>query len=127
VRVYFAARYSKRKKLRRYRKELERVGHSVTSRWLDEGAEETAATATRDLDDIKSADLLILFSEQPRCRTRGGRFVEAGYALGLGRRVIAVGGVENIFGHLLQHFETWGQCLSALSHVSLRHVWAQVL
>jgi hypothetical protein len=128
---YLAARYSRRFELRRYRKQLARLGHTVTSRWLDGKSDEDAATAHRDLQDVERADALILFCEKPRCPTRGGRFIETGYALGLGKAVTAIGvDIENIFLYLpdIMRFDTWTDCLAVLSQpcsqtVSLRHVW----
>jgi nucleoside 2-deoxyribosyltransferase len=115
---YFAARFSKRSELRRYRKQLTRLGHTVTSRWLDGRATENAATAARDLADIETADICIWFTEQPRCPSRGGRHFEAGYAAGCGKGLIIIGGVENIFGYLdcITRFDCWSECLAALSN-----------
>jgi len=48
--------------MRRYRKQLQQAGHSVTSRWLDKDCEEDADTAVRDLVDVESADCVILFA-----------------------------------------------------------------
>jgi nucleoside 2-deoxyribosyltransferase len=124
---YLAARWTRRSELRRYRKQLTSLGHTCTSQWLDGSNIENAATAHRDLCDVQSADGLILFCEKPRCATRGGRFIETGYALGLNKFVIAVGAeIENIFLHLpeIMRFNTWTECLAALQTVSLRHVWA---
>jgi nucleoside 2-deoxyribosyltransferase len=118
MKYYFAARFSKRSQLRRYRKQLIHLGHTCTSQWLDGESDENAATAHRDLCDVEAADGLILFCETPRCATRGGRFIETGYALGLGKAVIAVGAdIENIFMRLpdVQRFNTWPDCLAHLA------------
>jgi hypothetical protein len=54
-----------------------------------------------DLQDIEAADTLVLFSEDPLIGTpRGGRHFETGYAFGRGKRVVIVGGEENIFHYL---------------------------
>jgi len=126
VKIYLAARYSRRLELCTYREELRAAGHQVTSRWLngghqidneglaigDEGeaavgrGEAIAAVfAEQDLEDIDAADLLIAFTEQPResgGRNRGGRHVELGYAIaadrwGAGLGVWVVGPRENVF------------------------------
>jgi nucleoside 2-deoxyribosyltransferase len=117
MKYYFAARFSKRVELRRYRAQLTRLGHVVTSRWLDGKADENAATASRDLADIDTADVCIWFTEQPRSATRGGRHFEAGYAAGRGKNLIIVGPVEHIFCHLgnIERFGCWPECLAAFS------------
>ena len=62
ISYYLASRYSRRTEMRRYRKQLQQAGHSVTSRWLDKDCEEDADTAVRDLVDVESADCVILFA-----------------------------------------------------------------
>ncbi len=142
-RVYLAARYSKRELLCGYRAEVEALGATVTSRWLngdhqlnDKGqpiyedgtlmldadgsvqAPDAARRrfATEDADDVIRASVLIAFTEEPRqTRSRGGRHVELGMALGLlaaremvedtslhycgpaMKRVIVIGPRENVF------------------------------
>lgn len=110
-RIYLAARYSKRDLLCGYRDEIQSMGATVTSRWLngdhqlnDKGqpvyedgtlmldadgsvqAPDAARRrfATEDADDVISASVLIAFSEEPRqTNSRGGRHVELGMAIGL--------------------------------------------
>ena len=76
--IYLAARYSRRDQLRSLRDELHRLGHVVTSRWLEtkfgnQPGESSAAPpeyraryAIIDLQDIEAADALVCFTEQPR-------------------------------------------------------------
>jgi hypothetical protein len=52
---YLASRYSRRSEMRKYRRQLERAGHRVTSRWLTEDSAENSQTASRDLADIETA------------------------------------------------------------------------
>ncbi|MGA7887640.1 MAG: hypothetical protein WCA44_18045 [Acidobacteriaceae bacterium] len=112
--VYLAGRYSRRNELCALAIDLTRAGFRVTSRWLGEdkpldtklGDDSPAfylATAHIDIEDICRADTLLFFAEDPHTGTpRGGRHVEFGFALGLGKRVVVIGGHENIF-HYLPH------------------------
>lgn len=116
MRFYLAARYSRMEEMRHCRVSLEALGHDVTSRWIngshqisesqdgDSGADDEKTVALRqeygmeDLRDVCAADVLIAFTETPRCGpTRGGRHVEMGLAMGRGIPVIVCGPRENIF------------------------------
>lgn len=95
MKIYLAARYSRREELCQYRKELEAIGHEITSRWLNgkhqidkagvpigdkgeklvegDSAESSAAAdalrahfVTEDLTDVQSAYTVISFTEPPR-------------------------------------------------------------
>jgi hypothetical protein len=116
---YLASRFSRRHELQGYRADLARIGHTVTSRWIDQEQDEVGeAAAKRDIDDIDIADELILFSEQPRCPTRGGRWFEAGYAVAQGKPVIIVGPLENIFCNLseIKKFVGWPAAIQVIGH-----------
>ena len=112
MKIYLAARYSRREELCGYRSQLEALGHTVTSRWLngnhqvdDQGLSVEAKRAERerfaieDRDDVLAANVLIAFTEIPRSsNSRGGRHVELGIAIGTQRMaVIVVGPRENVF------------------------------
>ena len=109
MKIYLAARYSRREELVAYATMLHKLGHEVTSTWLDsnyEGSdyesthcppEDRARIATCDFRDIMLCNMLIHFTEEPRNGSRGGRHVEMGIALGLMKRVAIVGPAENIF------------------------------
>lgn len=147
MKIYLASRYSRREELCLYRAELEAMGHTVTSRWLngshqidkagipigdkgeklvegDSRANSPEANAlrthfvTEDCADVEEADLVISFTEPPRSalENRGGRHVEFGLALGLGKNVWVVGYRENLFHWLPQvaFFETWESCRAAI-------------
>jgi hypothetical protein len=54
------------------------------------------------LEDLNEVDTLIFFSEDSETSwPRGGRCVEYGIALALGRRLLMVGPRENLFHELL--------------------------
>ena len=130
MRIYLAARYSRYQELQGYATELERAGHEVTSRWIqgnhqisDKELSEEAAEARRiqfaqeDLADLFKAELCISFTEVPRgSNSRGGRHVEFGIALGVGKPTYIVGHRENVFHCLpqVQFFPTWEQALGTL-------------
>lgn len=124
MKIYLAARYSRRLELCGYRESLQFAGHLVTSRWLngshqidrdglklgalgeeyvESGTEERAAElrdffASEDMEDVRNADLVLAFTEEPRAdASRGGRHVEAGLALAWGKPLRIVGPRENIF------------------------------
>ena len=125
MKIYLASRYSRREELCVYRAALQAIGHEVTSRWLNgahqiapdgsplnaerekqfedmsdrSGAELRQACLQEDMADVEAADLLIAFTEQPRADggSRGGRHVELGLALALGKQIIVVGPRENLF------------------------------
>ena len=85
MKVYLAARYSRREELCGYREQLVAMGHEVTSRWLNgehQALDEELVTrpslamrfALDDLEDIEASRMLVAFTESPRTgATRGGR------------------------------------------------------
>lgn len=123
MKIYLAARYSRREELCKYRDMLEGTCcHKVTSRWLhgnhqaDDsglGGEESAARgfAEEDSEDLRAADAVISFTEEPRkpSSTRGGRHVEFGMGLALGKHLAVIGYRENVF-HCLKsvfYYPSW--------------------
>jgi hypothetical protein len=119
--VYLAGRYSRQAELLKVAEVLDGYDIDVNSRWLFGDHEmrtgdhsTNARYATEDLEDIRRADVLVAFSEPStvwpivNCTSpgRGGRHVELGFALGIGRHVAVVGPVENVFCDLpvVAHF-----------------------
>lgn len=123
MKIYLASRYSRREELCEYRSQLRAMGHVVTSRWLDgnhqvsdKGLSEQAAEADRtrfaveDWEDLTAAEVCISFTEEPRTElTRGGRHVEFGGALAMGKLCIVIGHRENVFHCLpgVHYRSTW--------------------
>ena len=110
TKFYLAARYSRHAEMRGYADQLEALGHTVTSRWingehqasdgelLDPGnADHARKLMQEDLEDIFEADTFVAFTEAQREPTRGGRHVEFGLALWACKRIFLVGPVENLF------------------------------
>lgn len=142
MRIYLASRYSRREELCIYREQLQASGFDVQARWLngghqlsnegnpigdngeklvEEGGEEAAKLrahfANDDWEDVTQADCVISWTEPPRSSAnRGGRHVEFGIALAMGKRCIVIGYRENIFHWLpqVEFYETWGEALSAI-------------
>lgn len=78
------------------------VGHEIIARWLNAEFNRTETytksdrvkIAKEDSDDVTAADALVLCAS-PR-RIPGGKFVEAGIAIGQGKRVFILGHRENM-------------------------------
>lgn len=117
--IYLAARYSRNDEMRGVRDVLEAFGHKVTSRWIDlhDGTlpqsfvaeklnadpEDCSKYAQIDINDLRAADTIISFTSADG-GGKGGRHVEFGLALGLGKHLIIVGPRENVF-HTLPSVE----------------------
>lgn len=132
MKIYLAAQYSQKHEIALKKQELQGLGFIVTSTWMEEPDDPNvslkdvrhvvlAAYASRDVEEIDAADMLVLFTVDPDERTRrGGRHVEYGYALGRGKAVCIVGPQENIFHHLLPAdlcFPSWGHFVDSVSGV----------
>lgn len=103
MRIYIAGRYSRRVEFQDFANQLKEIGHTITSRWLDgrhDGVDD-AQCAKDDFEDVKSADVVISFTEEPRCATRGGRHVEFGLALAWGKPCIMIGDKKEHVFHSL--------------------------
>lgn len=112
MRIYLAARFGRQAELREYRSQLQALGHTVLSRWLDEDpSQETdlsvwRARAVDDLEDIRRCEVMLSFTDgEP---ARGGRHVETGIAIERGMRLVVIGPVEHVFHALAQaRHESW--------------------
>lgn len=127
MKIYLAARYSQYKYLQKIAHILSLKGHDITSRWIMGGHEiskegsteahflERRKFAEDDLHDLQNSDCCISFTEEPRSSlSRGGRHVEFGIALALGKRNIVIGPAENVF-HCLPQVEIFDSIESLLS------------
>lgn len=121
MKIYIAAPYAVRDELRSYALDLTRVGHTITSSWLDatheinQGSLETAPDLSdayaqqhsmKDIEEVMSSDLLIFVTWDKAQHiaawkdlggNSGGRHVETGVALSHDIPVIVWGAPENIF------------------------------
>lgn len=105
VKVYLAGPFERGGEIARIGLLLMQRGHVVTARWLVQHEEardsrELRRQAAADLEDIGAADALVAVTLPGS--PRGGRHVEFGYALALGKRVVILGQPENVFHHLPQ-------------------------
>lgn len=130
--VYLAARYSRHPEMQGVRDVLHAIGYRVTSRWIDQhgGTQPTSFTpealnsdpescavlGQHDVEDVQAAEIVISFTDAAG-GGKGGRHVEFGLALGLGKRVIVCGPREHIFHTLSQveHYPTWRHLVMALT------------
>ncbi len=127
--VYLASRYARREEMQAVAADLQQMGHTVTSRWINgsheledhPAPEDRRRLAQEDMLDILDANCLISFTEQPRASGespgRGGRHVEFGIALGgCTMRLIVVGWRENVFHWLprVEFFPDWQGAKEAL-------------
>jgi hypothetical protein len=135
MRAYLAARYSRHDEMQGVRDVLQgALGIEVTSRWIDchtdvvgdftssfttevlnDRPEDCAPLGQHDLDDIDAADAVISFTSDGT--GKGGRHVEFGYGLALGKRCIVVGAREHVF-HTLKQVEwypDWPRLVMALT------------
>lgn len=141
TRIYLASRYSRRAELCGYRDQLQALGYTVTSRWLNGshqiGSDGTPLTedgealvefgdpalakelrqafAWEDLIDVAGSDQLIAFTEEPyQTASRGGRWFEMGYAYARGLSLTIVGPRENLFCWLpvVRQFDTWEEAVA---------------
>lgn len=126
MKIYLASRYSRFEEMQACRDDLIAAGHTVTARWVEgehqaADADLTTALAGKfaheDCVDLAEADCVINFTEPPRTGpTRGGRHVEFGMALVMGKRVVVVGHRENVFHALpaVEFYPSWAQAYAAI-------------
>lgn len=131
--VYLASRYSRHDEMQGVRTVLEALCDvTVTSRWIDlhdgsaplsrtaeqlhQDTEGSSVYALHDLEDLRAADTVISFTDGSNS-SKGGRHVEFGAALALGKRSILVGPRENVFHTLpeVEWFPNWSWFVMALS------------
>ena len=123
--IYLAATYSRNAEMRGARDVLESFGYEITSRWIDDPAvydegrleSDTAACgrfAEATLGDILGAETVISFTGGGG---KGGRHVEFGLAVALGKRLVVVGPREHVFHTLpqVEWFPDWPRLVIAWS------------
>ena len=130
LRIYIAGRITRRHEAHALGRQLQSLGHVITSRWMrpeadhvaPEGKSEEAAYPDRqrfaleDVEDLTHSDCAILLGEPPRNTSRGGRLVEFGIALGFGCRVMVIGHRETVFQCLpeVEFYATEGALVARL-------------
>jgi hypothetical protein len=129
---YLAARYSRNAEMRACRDDLAALGYEVTSRWIDLHAGRVPVSfgiaelksdpdgcrpyAIADVDDLEAADAVLSFTSADG-GGKGGRHIEFGLALGLGKRLVIIGPCENVFHTLpqVEQYEDWAAFLPSLA------------
>ncbi len=122
MKFYIAARFSRRPECNALAHQLKALGHTITSRWvlpdtdhvIPTGLSRQAADAERerfareDFDDVLACDAMVSLMEEPRNNSRGGRHVEFGMAVALGKAMHIIGPRETVFHHMgaVHHHET---------------------
>lgn len=114
MKIYLADSIKNVENTRKVAEELKKMGHEVTSSWLDQNFEGQTADPTHDLDlcakyasenlsDIDNAEVLVFFFEEMKSP---GKNVEFGYALGsqLNPLIYVVGEWNSIFHALADYF-----------------------
>jgi len=115
LRIYLASAFSRQAEIKKVAVELESMGVDITSRWLDQPTTDNRASesflrdmAWRDLADLRRAEIFVRFSDpeyfgSDPCDSKllsGARFWETGFAFANGKRIIVVGGRQNVFDRL---------------------------
>ena len=121
MKIYIAARYSRKDEMKRHAQELWDMGHWITSQWIwrnedDEDEVSWRGYAEEDMIDLLKASTLIQFSDEQYTPQRGGKHVELGMAVAWHKRIYIVGPKENVFHCLLQckRFDSWEECVESL-------------
>ncbi len=121
MRVYLASNFASQDRMKGVRRMLERLGHEVTSTWLDEDGAQSyelnpqfgPGYAIRDRGEVEASDILILDTLEQS--NTGGREVELGLALATGKRTWRVGPARNIFHTVVgATFDDWESCYEKL-------------
>jgi hypothetical protein len=119
VKIYIASRYGRKEEMKVVAAKLNAAGHKVASFWIYEihptdvtmdqvNDAELRETAMADYIELGAADAMLFFAEDPLVvPPRGGRHVEFGIAIGMGKDIYVIGPKENIFHHFrnVKHFK----------------------
>lgn len=116
MKIYLAAKFSRRAEMEKLSNDLLDVGHECIARWVYGGEEglSRADIALLDLEDVAEADGIILFTHpKGEPQPGGGRFVEFGYAMARQKRLVVIGPAENVFiDHPdVEQFDSWDEFL----------------
>lgn len=142
-RVYLSGRFPRRAEMRRYRDDLERLGHTTLSNFWIEAPEElgpqpwTAISSTA-CEWIAEADLFLAFADADPSTApgagRGGRHAEFGFALAIAAMaadldgrifdVVLVGAPEEQLMHhhpIVRRFAAWPEALRWIGPAASPH------
>jgi len=107
MKIYIAAGFDSIEQVKYIEEKLKQLNHTITSSWPEKHQGTEEENANQDLNEIEQADCVIFLTYTTS--TKGGRYIEQGYALALERsgkekRLIICGPKENCFCHL-EEFE----------------------
>lgn len=100
MRIYVAAKFEEKERVKALYDALEKAGHQITHKWIGEDASGLVGEALksylrtqadRDVEGVVSCDVLVLL---PHEKGRG-LYVELGVALAFVKPVVAVGSLES--------------------------------
>lgn len=123
MRVYIAARFGRQQEMRQVRAELEAMGLEVRASWLDDPPDQVLPTedkrefAERDVQEILTSNLVLLFTDPPSAYRGGTRHFEAGVAYMAQKETILIGPRECLHHYHLyfnRRFDTWDKALEVL-------------
>lgn len=136
MKLYLAASFSRQGEMRAVRSRLQAEGFEITSHWLDEKPcpeghdldDFLSGMADMDLADVDLCDVIVRFSDRaalfgktgtvPASLATGARMFETGYAYARGKKVVVVGGHQNVFDYLRKplHVATVEELVSYLKN-----------
>lgn len=102
MKVYLAARFTRRAEMETIADILKTKGLQITARWVYGGEDglHREDIAILDLEDVDACDIVVSFTEPYGSLNKGGgRHFEAGYGLAKGKRLVIIGDRENVFHH----------------------------
>ena len=119
MKLYIAARFSAKGRLRVIAERLRNLGHQVVSEWIwiDGEDRELPLAAIRDYKNLHIAQCLLLDTTDPLDpdQSGGDREWEGGHATARNMTVILIGEKRHLFHHLIPiHFHTWDDLFNAL-------------
>lgn len=132
MRVYLSARFQRQEEMRRYAAQLRDQAVEVVSAWHDVDVpsvdgfagldnQRRAWLAMLDLQQLMGTNVVAAFatpddSHSGRLDETGGRHVEFGVSLALGKRVLLIGDSENCYHSLpdVEHFPAWPAALDRI-------------
>lgn len=127
---YIAGKYTSKDRLMTERNWLRCNMFDSETSWLDETWDSdngvpvhiSITNAMRDQKEVQRADILILDTIDDSMT--GGREVELGMALALGKPTIIVGPRRNIFHYVAaMHYPDWDSLKAYLSGTNVRMAW----
>src|SRR5438094_9649602 len=108
--IYLSAAWARRSEMAAVAYKLRYQGHAVTSRWISEPQKTLQEASLMDLEDVRACSTFVRFSDESffgknkrvdRGLLSGGRLVETGYAIALGKRCVTIGGKQSVFDELV--------------------------